>query len=160
MALAPAVRADSRPTLPALSPQLSRWLIEPGIDLVDAREVSDARREIAANPALARELKAAAAAIEAAVAPAGIDGVIAVLTPLMAVFGIDERASTPAFWRLYGEVLGDLPIAALENGAMAYLGQKDAEWFPKPGPLRALCRCREFTVAARARSLLRSLEAP
>lgn len=56
----------------------------------------------------------------------------------MIVFGVGEAATTKAFWKIYFEALRDVPQEALELAVRDYTTKADAEFFPKPGPLRAL----------------------
>jgi hypothetical protein len=77
-------------------------------------------------------------ALEPLERPVGPEGVMAALAPLVLVFGTTEAAKSPAFWAVYIDVLADLPAYALEAGVRAYAREPDANWFPRPGPLRAL----------------------
>lgn len=60
------------------------------------------------------------------------------LKPLVLVFGIGEAAKSATFWRVYFAKLADLPAAALIAAVEEFAGLPTAEFFPKPGPLRAL----------------------
>jgi hypothetical protein len=77
-------------------------------------------------------------ALEPLERPVGPEGVLVTLAPLVVVFGTTEAAKSPAFWAVYIDVLADLPAYALEAGVRAYAREPDANWFPRPGPLRAL----------------------
>lgn len=73
--------------------------------------------------------------------PAGRKDVIAALVKMVPLYGVADRsqAEWATFWDLYAEVLVGLPIRALEAGCAEYRAAPDSEWFPKPGPLKALC---------------------
>lgn len=94
--------------------------------------------EIVADPALHREAKAVAPLLAARAEPAGDDAVRRALQPLVLVYGIGEAARVPAFWMPY-RILADQPITALVQGIADYTAGATSEFFPKPGPLKALC---------------------
>lgn len=77
-------------------------------------------------------------ALEPLGTPVGPEGVISALAPLVLVFGTTEAAKSPTFWTIYVDALADLPGYALDAGIRAYVRQADANWFPRPGPLRDL----------------------
>lgn len=87
------------------------------------------------------EIRSAVAKLEQHAQPCGPKAVIATLTPLVTLFGIADRSEGEwrAFWGFYTKSLADLPLEALRGGVEEYVAAPDSEFFPKPGPLRALC---------------------
>jgi hypothetical protein len=73
--------------------------------------------------------------------PCGGPAVMQALMPLISLYGVPDKseAEWAAFWRFYLEALSDLPAAALKAGVAQYVARADSEFFPKPGPLRAIC---------------------
>jgi hypothetical protein len=94
--------------------------------------------EIAADPALKAEAKAVCTALAQIACAAGESAVQEALKPLVLVYGVGEAARSPAFWQAY-KIMAGLPWEALRLGVEDYLAQPDSEFFPKPGPLKALC---------------------
>lgn len=82
------------------------------------------------------------AAMEAHAAPCGAKAVIAELAPMVALYGVPDRSREEwaTFWRFYTDLLGKLSLEAVKAGVAAYVAKPDAEFFPKPGPLAALCK--------------------
>ncbi len=78
--------------------------------------------------------------------PCGPDAVRALLQPLVLVYGVSDAARTPAFWKVYREQLAGLPFEALEQAVNDFAGQPGAEFFPKPGPLKALATARAVPI--------------
>lgn len=72
------------------------------------------------------------------------------LQPLVLVYGVGEAAKSAAFWRVYVEQLSGFPAEALAQAVSDYAGGANAEFFPKPGPLKAL-------AAKRAEPILKAL---
>lgn len=87
------------------------------------------------------EIMRVAPQIEAHAAPCGGKAVIAELAPLATIYGVSDRSEGEwkTFWAIYTQILGELPIAALKAGVKSYVARADSEFFPKPGPLKALC---------------------
>lgn len=100
----------------------------------------DNTARVARDPALKAEVIAALPDIVRLAAPCGPKFVIGALMPLVAVFGVGDRsqAEWAAFWRFYTDALSDMPAEAVTAGIKAYVHKPDSEFFPKPGPLRAL----------------------
>jgi hypothetical protein len=96
--------------------------------------------ELAKSPALLAEARDCRAALEARAFDCGPERVMATLTPLFAVFPQPNRseAEWTAWWSAYLEDLSDIPVEALKAAVVEYRRKADAEFFPKPGPLRAL----------------------
>jgi len=82
--------------------------------------------------------------------PCGAQKVREALQPLVLVYGVGEAAKSAAFWRVYIEQLQGFPAEALAQAVSDYAGGATAEFFPKPGPLKAL-------AAKRAEPLLKAL---
>jgi len=119
-----------RATLLALSPELRQ--------LCEDNDREHAITEIKhLDPAT---VIAARLALEGQMRPTGAQGVIAALTPLLAIYPQPERSEGEwrAWWAQYAEDLADVPPAALQEGVKAYRRGGDSEFFPKPGKLRAL----------------------
>lgn len=94
--------------------------------------------EIAADPELKAEAKRFCQALAEVSSAAGEAAVRMVLQPLVLVYGVGEAARSPAFWEPY-RFLAGLPAEALKRGVDEYTRQPDSLFFPKPGPLKALC---------------------
>lgn len=93
------------------------------------------------DPDLRADAVAALPSLVAAAAPCGSKAVIAELTRLVPLYGVSDRreAEWQVFWGFYVEALGNLPLEALKEGVRSYVAKPDSEFFPKPGPLLALC---------------------
>lgn len=94
--------------------------------------------EITADPTLHAEVRVVAGHLRAAAQPCGSDAVRRALQPLVLVYGMADAARVPAFWGPYLSALADMPVTALKEAIEAYTASPDAEFFPKPGPLKAL----------------------
>ena len=83
-------------------------------------------------------------AIRERAAPASDQVIVTTLLPLVSLYGVGKKsdAEWAAFWGFYIEALGDLPREAIEGGVRDFVADAKSEWFPKPGPLRALCLVR------------------
>lgn len=75
------------------------------------------------------------------VEPCGPALVIDTLAPLLALYGVPRKspAEADAFWGFYLDTLGSLPPEALRAGVAEYVADSKSEFFPKPGPLKAIC---------------------
>lgn len=95
---------------------------------------------ICSQPGLHAEAKRLVARFEAALAPAGEDGVKAILGKLFAIYPQADRSAPEwaAWWEAYVEDLEMLPEWALSAGAKAYRRLPGSQFFPKPGEIRAL----------------------
>lgn len=76
--------------------------------------------------------------------PCGGQAVIEALAPMLSLFNVPRKTEAEAatFWRFYIEALESLPAEAVRAGVTDYVSDAKAEWFPKPGPLKALCEKR------------------
>lgn len=104
--------------------------------------------ELAGDDACRAELVAVGERIRRHAEPCGSKAVIALLTPLVSLYGVPDKSEAEwrAFWRFYTEALGELPLEALKAGVDDYVNKPDSEFFPKPGPLKALCNERAVPV--------------
>lgn len=104
---------------------------------------------LAENPEAMAELRTVNGQLQAAVEPAGGHAVVQILAPMLALYGIPRKTESEAeaFWGFYIDVLGDLPAEALRDGVAAYVADPKSEFFPKPGPLKAICE--RFAIKAR-----------
>lgn len=124
---------QKRPTWPALSQQLDRWL----------HEGTSSVRDIAANPALLAECRAALPAIRAfATTPASREETMAVLGKRFALYPQPDRSrgEWDEWWADYLGALDGLARPALEAAMGAYVKLPDSEFFPKPGRIRELAK--------------------
>lgn len=102
---------------------------------------SDAIRRLAEDPDSRTELSQVAERLEVAIWPCGAEAVIETLAPLLALYGVPRKseAEAEAFWRFYLDTLENLPAEALRAGVAEYVADPKSEFFPKPGPLKAIC---------------------
>ena len=95
--------------------------------------------EISENPGWLDEIRSALPRMADAVRTCGGDAVRLALQPLVLVFGAAEAAKAPGFWEAYIQALDGLPARALKKGIADYTSAAESQFFPKPGPLLALC---------------------
>jgi hypothetical protein len=88
-----------------------------------------------------RELPVVVAQLERHVEPCGAKWVAAILGPLLTLYGVPDKSEgeAKAFWGFYIDALGGLPREAVAAGVAEYVSAADSEFFPKPGPLKAIC---------------------
>ena len=142
-------------------------LCSPGLwsRLTDTRRGwAEAAQAIAEDPAAMRELRQVASELERAIEPCGGQTVIEALAPLLALFNVPRKTEAEAatFWGFYIDALGSLPAEAVRAGVADYVADAKSEWFPKPGPLKALCEKRAKTLriaVGRTRKALREASA-
>lgn len=117
------------------SPELWHRLTDRGL------QWTQATMELAGDPIRRSELCAVADRLGRHADPCGAKAVIAALMPLVSLYGVPDRSENEwaGFWRFYIEALDEVPIFALRAGVSDYVAQADSEYFPKPGPLKALC---------------------
>ena len=94
--------------------------------------------EILSIPALHAEAKVVAERLEALGVGCGQEAVRRALQPLVLIYGLGEQAKVPMFWAVYVKALEDVPAQALAEAIEEYTGLGTSEFFPRPGPLRAL----------------------
>jgi len=123
----------AKPTLPALSPGLTQWLMASG-------NSDDVIHHLMDSPGLHAEAVASLPALEAYTTRAGVPGVKAALGKLFAIYPQQDRSEIEwaVWWEIYIEDLANLPQWALEEAARQYRRKPDSEFFPKPGMLRDL----------------------
>lgn len=115
-----------------------------------------------AEPALLAEARASVKPLEAIAAPCGEEAVRRLLQPLVLVLGVSEAAKTRAFWKVYFDQLSGLPAEALAQAVNDYAGGETSEFFPKPGPLKALAMRRAepiYKALSRAKRAAKMLPA-
>lgn len=102
---------------------------------------SDAIADLASDIELVPELRAACVALQRCAEPCGPQAVVETLAPLLALYGVPRKseAEADAFWGFYLDTLGNLPAEALRSGVAEYVADAKSEFFPKPGPLKAIC---------------------
>lgn len=123
------------------SPELWQRLTDPNLGWAKGSELARQWEDRS-------ELSAVATALELRARPAGEQFVIAALTPLVTLYGVSDKSPGEwrAFWRFYINALQDLPREAIERGVADYVAAPDSDFFPKPGPLKALCQKRAETI--------------
>lgn len=119
---------------------------------------------IAATPTVHDELRQAVAALEQRAEPCGVEFMIGQLAPLRAIYGIGQKSAAEwaAFWSIYATQIEGYPREALAAAVEDYAGLGSSEWFPKPGPLKALCekRATKLRMAiGRARRAIKLIDA-
>lgn len=70
--------------------------------------------------------------------PAGGEYLQRALAPLVLLYGLGEQASSPAFWRIYNEVLSGYPRMAIDRAIKVW--QAEGKFFPKPAELNELAK--------------------
>ena len=129
----PTLPQNSKPTWPALSPELN--------SLVGLGTNSGAVNELACNPVMLAEARQALYAIRVcATAPAGEGGVQRVVARRLPTYPQTQMSDGQwaAWWQGYYEACGDLPEVALEAGMTAWVRDPTSQFMPKPGQLREL----------------------
>lgn len=98
-------------------------------------------RDVAICEDSRRELAEVMGRLERHAQPCGAKAVIATLTPLVTLYGVADRseAEWTAFWKFFIDALEDLPLEALRAGVREYVENPKSDFFPRPGPLKALC---------------------
>jgi len=135
------------------SQELWRRLTDKGVGFFQAAD------ELAASPTMRRELELVNAQLQRHAAPCGPKAVVNLLVPLVTLYGVSDKSEGEwkAFWGFYVEALRELPYAALKAGVEEYVSDAKSEFFPKPGPLKAICLRHAaplITATSRARKAL------
>jgi hypothetical protein len=120
---------------------------------------ADAALDLAEDPDSLAELALVSDRLQQHVEPCGPHWVVSVLGPLMTLYGVSEKSEgeAKAFWGFYIDALGELPKQAVKGGVGEYVADAKSEFFPKPGPLKALCERHAIPIrmaASRARKAL------
>lgn len=135
------------------SPGLWRRLTDKGVGFFQAAD------ELAASPAMRGELELVNAQLQRHAGPCGPKSVVSLLVPLVTLYGVSDKSEREwaTFWGFYIEAMRELPYAALKAGVEEYVSDAKSEFFPKPGPLKAICLRHAaplITAASRARRAL------
>ena len=111
------------------------------------------------DPRALAELAARRAAIVARGRPASPAEIIAALAPLVSLYGAPRRseAEWTHFWGFYTRALAGLPFEALEAGVADYVAAPTSDFFPRPGPLRAMIQARAAPLRMAANRAERAL---
>jgi hypothetical protein len=122
---------------------------------------ADAIRDLAQDPVARDELGIVVWDLERTIEPCGPAVVIDTLAPLLALYGVGRKseAEAEAFWGFYLDALGSLPAEALRNGVAEYVADAKSEFFPKPGPLKAICERHAVPLRMAANRARKALEA-
>lgn len=134
------------------SPELWRRLTDTRVSW------SDAVARLAEDQPLG--LADASRALERHVAACGDKTVVEHLAPLVTLFGVADRSEGEwtAFWKFYLDALSDLPREALAAGIAEYVAQPDSQFFPRPGPLKAICDKHAAPIRMAANRARKALE--
>lgn len=102
---------------------------------------ADAVAELRDDEAIQGELRVACVALQRHAEPCGAKAVVATLGPLLSLYGVADKSENEAkaFWGFYIDALSGLPAEALRAGVAEYVADAKSEFFPRPGPLKALC---------------------
>lgn len=102
---------------------------------------SDAIRDLAEDVDIRGELELVGRQLAKHVEPCGPKVVAATLGPLLTLYGVADKseAENKTFWGFYIDAIGGLPAEAVRAGVAEYVSGAESEFFPKPGPLKALC---------------------
>jgi hypothetical protein len=122
---------------------------------------ADAIRDLAEDPAARMELVVVNARLQRHVEPCGGKFVAQTLAPLLALYGVPKKSEAEArtFWGFYIEALEGLPREAVAAGVAEYVRDPKSEFFPKPGPLRAICERHAIPLRMAANRARKALEA-
>ena len=116
--------------------------------------------KVLTTPGLLAETRQAMPALEAALAPCGEQFVGVELAKWSVVFDPGARGQLPAFWAPYKRALSDVPASALLGAMEDWEKQPNAEFLPKPGPLRALALARAAPLYCALGRARRAIKAP
>lgn len=150
-------RAVNRPLARSASAEVSPDLWR---RLTSANETwAEAVESLAADPQAMIELAGALDSLQRHVEPCGAKVIAATLGPLLALYGVSDKteAENRTFWGFYIDALGHLPAEALRAGVAEYVADGRSEFFPKPGPLRAICERHAIPLRMAANRAQRAL---
>lgn len=118
--------------------------------------IDDLRRD----PKAVEAIKAALPALQGAAQPAEPKVIVRELAKMVPIFGVADRSSAEwaTFWRFYLDVLADVPPAALKAACTEYVAAPDSNFFPRPGPLKAICDRHAADIRTAARLAERALQ--
>jgi hypothetical protein len=74
--------------------------------------------------------------------PAGVEGIVGVLTPWFATYPQPQRSEQEweAWWRAYALICENISAAALHGAMLAWARRPESEFLPKPGQLAAIAQ--------------------
>lgn len=122
-------------TFTPCSPALDKLLTSETLSWQGASEL------IAHAPEAIYELDGVIANLDARMEPCGVEFIISQLAPLRSIYGIGQKSQAEwgAFWKIYAAQVETYPREAVVAAVSEYVGLPTSEFFPKPGPLKALC---------------------
>ena len=117
-------------------------------------------QDLAEDPAVRGELVRVAGRLQRHTEPCGPKAVAKTLAPLATLYGVSDKgeAEWRAFWGFYADALGELPAEALAAGVAEYVADPKSEFFPKPGPLKAICERHAVPLRMAANRARKALE--
>jgi hypothetical protein len=115
---------------------------------------------LAEDPDARAELVVVNAALQRHVEPCGPKVIAAALGPLLTLYGVADKseAENRTFWGFYIDALGGLPAEAVRAGVAEYVSDAKSEFFPKPGPLKAICERHAIPLRMAANRAQKALE--
>ena len=120
--------------------------------------------DLRSEPAAVEQLRALLPALEAADQPASLNQVMVAISEIATIFPLSDQSSGE--WKIkakfYANALAGLPISAIEAGIADYVNRPDSQYWPKPGPLKAICEQHALPTRAAlrlAKAVLREDEA-
>lgn len=121
---------------------------------------ADAIRDLATDPDDRRELLVVSATLQRHIDPCGPEWVVEKLAPLLTLYGVADKseAEARAFWGYYIDALGELPREAVSLGVAEYVADAKSEFFPRPGPLKAICERHAIPLRMAANRARKALE--
>lgn len=122
---------------------------------------ADAVQDLATDHAVRAELMVVADQLQRHIEPCGPKAVAAVLAPLASLYGVQDKSEAEwrAFWKFYVDALEGLPLEALRAGVDEYVASASSEFFPKPGPLKAICERHAMPLRMAANRAQKALSA-
>ena len=122
---------------------------------------ADAVRDLADDPRAVAELSVVNDQLQRHVEPCGPKVIAATLGPLLALYGVADKseAENKTFWGFYIDALGSLPAEAVKAGVAEYVADPKSEFFPKPGPLKAICERHAIPLRMAANRARKALDA-
>lgn len=121
-----------------LAPNLTTLTVSPLLWQLLASGTPQNVEEIASTPSLLEECRSCVRSLEVIAEPAGAQMVSRVLAPLVLVYGLGEQSQSPQFWKVYNDVLSELPRIALERASTQWV--KVGKFFPKPAEILDLAK--------------------
>ena len=121
---------------------------------------ADAIRDLADSPEAMGELMLVNDRLQRHVEPCGPSFVVKTLAPLLTLYGVADKSDgeAKAFWGFYIDALSGLPREAIAAGVAEYVADARSEFFPRPGPLRAICDRHAIPLRMAANRAAKALE--